>query len=66
MAGRAIARGARGVDPVCFAMVMATGIVSAALRQAAARSVCGAARRRGGGLRDPRGRVVLAGGGASG
>ena len=34
MAGRAIARGARGVDPVCFAMVMATGIVSAALRQA--------------------------------
>lgn len=32
--GGAIARAARGVDPVCFAMVMATGIVSAALRQA--------------------------------
>jgi tellurite resistance protein TehA-like permease len=33
IAGGGVTRAVRGVDPVCFAMVMATGIVSAALRQ---------------------------------
>jgi peptidoglycan/LPS O-acetylase OafA/YrhL len=32
--GSVLARAARRVGPACFAMVMASGIVSAALRQA--------------------------------
>jgi tellurite resistance protein TehA-like permease len=38
----AVTRAVRRVDPVCFALVMATGIVSAALREAGLRDLAGA------------------------